>query len=159
MSILSRLRPAAIRASIVALAAVAFASSASAYQCPGAPSVDFRGLQTSQPQVMQFMVGMWQGEGPDPSGMYRRSVYTFDPAGTYTHNEVVCVAGYCTPRVFRGLYAAYSVQNGVLSLAMLDPTSGCSVSHLRALDQNALVNVNAAPNAPPLRRVSSGPQG
>ena len=158
MSFLSKLRPAALRASVVALAAVAFASSASAYQCLGAPSVDFRQLQTFQPQVMQFMIGTWQDVSPDSFGNMRRGTYSFDAAGNYTQSETVCAAGYCTPRVLRGFYAAYSMEQGVLSLAILNPGSGCSVSRLRVVGRDAIVGVNQPPGTAPMQRVSGSPQ-
>jgi len=110
--------------------------------------------QQSDAQLREFFQGVWQGEAPDPYGNQRRYAYSFHVNGTFTRDEQVCfrATNTCHPTAGQGYYAVYSVQQGVISLALYENNSTCSVSHLVIGDRNTLYGAQDQTRNP-LRRI------
>lgn len=108
----------------------------------------------SDARLREFLQGIWQGEGPDTVGNLRRSTYTFHVNGTFTRDESVCfrATNTCHPSVGQGYFAAYSVQQGILSLAMYENNQNCAVSHLVIQDRNTMYGAQDRTRNP-LRRI------
>jgi hypothetical protein len=108
----------------------------------------------SDPQLREFFQGVWQGEGPDPFGNVRRYAYSFDVNGTFTRDETVCfrATNTCHPTAGQGYFAVYSVQQGVISLALYESNRNCSVSYLVIGDRDTLYGAQDQ-TGNPLRRV------
>jgi hypothetical protein len=131
---LLRLTTSAALAAILSLSTLA---QASATRCPGISSLDFNGLQTSEPRATGFMVGLWRAEASARNG--GDATYLFDATGLVTVETRSCgpMEG-CPPTRFRGSYAAFALNGGMVSIAVLQPERGCSVMHLQVIDANTL---------------------
>jgi hypothetical protein len=108
----------------------------------------------SDPQLREFFQGVWQAEGPDAVGNLRRSAYSFHVNGTFTRDETVCFrsSNTCHPTAGQGYYAVYSVQQGVISLALYESNTNCSVSYLVIQDRDTMYGAQDRTRNP-LRRI------
>jgi hypothetical protein len=133
------------------LALLGTAAPAIAQSCAGTFESLYR---QSDPRLREFLQGVWQGEGPDTVGNFRRSTYSFHVNGTFTRDEAVCVgmSNACGPSIGQGYFAVYSVQQGVVSLALYESNANCSVSHLVIGDRDTMYGVQD-PSRRPLLRV------
>jgi hypothetical protein len=143
----------AVAAALVVQATVA-AVPAAAQNCAGGVRQSFQELyQGSDQRLREFLHGVWQGEGPDTVGNFRRSQYSFHFNGSFTRDETVCFRGTnaCGPSQGQGAYAVYMAQQGIMSLALYE-NGNCSVSHLVISDRNTIFGAND-PERRPLVRI------